>query len=122
MQINFSDFVALAKAGYTADQINKLAVATMTAPAPAPVPAPVPAPAPAPAPAPVPAPAPATAPAPTPAPAPAPAPSVDPVQELLKQFAELKGAVQANAVQQSAQPPEPTADQILAEIIDPPVK
>ena len=100
MQINFSDFVALAKAGYTADQINKLAVATMTAPAPAPV----------------------QAPAPAPVQAPAPVPTVDPVQELLKQFAELKGAVQANAVQQSAQPPEPTAEQILAEIIDPPVK
>ena len=116
MNINFSDFVALAKAGYTADQINKLAIATMNAPAPvpaAPAPAPVPA---APAPAPVPA-----APAPAPVPA-APAPEFDPVQELLKQFAELKGAVQANAVQQSAQPPKPTAEQILAEIIDPPIK
>ena len=118
MQINFSDFVALAKAGYTAEQINKLAVATMTANTPAPAPAQAPAPAPAQAPAP----APAQAPAPAPAQAPAPVPTVDPVQELLKQFAELKGAVQANAVQQSAQPPEPTAEQILAEIIDPPIK
>ena len=89
MNINFSDFVALAKAGYTADQINKLAIATMNAAAPAPAPVPA---------------------------------AFDPVQELLKQFAELKGAVQANAVQQSAQPPEPTAEQILAEIIDPPIK
>ena len=102
MQINFSDFVALARAGYTADQINKLALATMTAPAPAPAVPAVPA-----------------APAAPAAPA---VPAVDPVQELLKQFAELKGAVQANAVQQSVQPPEPTAEQILAEIIDPPVK
>ena len=55
--MKLEDIVALAKAGYTAEQID----AFMSAPAPAPAPTPAPAPAPTPVPAPVPAPAPAPA-------------------------------------------------------------
>ena len=103
--MDIKDIIALANAGFTAQQI-----ATMATTAPAPVPAP--APAPAPAPVPVPAPAPAPAPAPVPVP-------VDPIMEQLKA---LTTAVQTNAIINSQLPitqPE-TPEDILASIINPP--
>lgn len=99
--MDIKDIIALANAGFTAQQIATMAT---TAPAPTPVPAPVPAPAP--------------APAPVPAPAPAPAP-VDPIMEQLKA---LTTAVQTNAIINSQLPitqPE-TPEDILASIINPP--
>ena len=105
--MDIKDIIALANAGFTAQQIATMAT---TAPAPAPVPAPAPAP--------VPAPAPAPAPAPVPAPAPAPVP-VDPIMEQLKA---LTTAVQTNAIINSQLPitqPE-TPEDILASIINPP--
>ena len=99
--MDIKDIIALANAGFTAQQIATMAT---TAPAPAPAPTPVPAPAP--------------APAPVPAPAPAPAP-VDPIMEQLKA---LTTAVQTNAIINSQLPitqPE-TPEDILASIINPP--
>ena len=99
--MDIKDIIALANAGFTAQQIATMAT---TAPAPAPAPAPVPAPAP--------------APAPVPAPAPAPVP-VDPIMEQLKA---LTTAVQTNAIINSQLPitqPE-TPEDILASIINPP--
>lgn len=103
--MDIKDIIALANAGFTAQQIATMAT---TAPAPAPAPTPVPAPVPAPAP----------APAPVPAPAPAPTP-VDPIMEQLKA---LTTAVQTNAIINSQLPitqPE-TPEDILASIINPP--
>ena len=97
--MDIKDIIALASAGFTAQQIATMAT---TAPAPAPAPAPVPAP----------------APAPVPAPAPAPVP-VDPIMEQLKA---LTTAVQSNAIINSQLPitqPE-TPEDILASIINPP--
>lgn len=95
--MDIKDIIALANAGFTAQQIATMAT---TAPAPAPVPAPAPAP------------------APVPAPAPAPVP-VDPIMEQLKA---LTTAVQTNAIINSQLPitqPE-TPEDILASIINPP--
>jgi len=107
--MDIKDIIALANAGFTAQQIATMAT---TAPAPAPVPVPAPALVPAPAPVPVP------EPAPVPAPAPAPVP-VDPIMEQLKA---LTTAVQTNAIINSQLPitqPE-TPEDILASIINPP--
>ena len=93
--MDIKDIIALANAGFTAQQIATMAT---TAQAPAPVPAPAPAPVPAPAPAPVP---------------------VDPIMEQLKA---LTTAVQTNAIINSQLPitqPE-TPEDILASIINPP--
>ena len=116
---NAENVLVLAKAGFTAQQIaglSMLAGQSPAAPAPAPAPAvnnpippqPVPAPA-APAPAPA-APAPATATA-TPAPAPA-----DPV---LAELQKLTGLVQGSNIMNVNQPKAQTAEEILAEIINP---
>ena len=93
--MDIKDIIALANAGFTAQQI-----ATMATTAPAPAPAQVPAP------------------APVPVPAPAPVP-VDPIMEQLKA---LTTAVQTNAIINSQLPitqPE-TPEDILASIINPP--
>ena len=97
-----SDVVALANAGFTAEQIAKM----ITAPAPQPAPAPAPQPAP--------------APAPQPAPAPAPQPAQgDWFQEVLKQLGVIQQGIAQNNINQSQQPPAQTTDDILAEIIAP---
>ena len=118
--MKLEDIVALAKAGYTAEQID----AFMSAPAPAPAPTPAPAPAPAPTP----------APAPSPAPTPAPAPAYQP-QDLLtrggsteiktfddvyKMMRELSNQIIASNVVASRQPEdEVNLDAELAKIINP---
>ena len=110
---NFDDILALSKAGFTAQQIAALAQ-TVQQPAPAPVPQPAPAPVPQLAPAPVPQPAPA------PVPQPAPAPAKDPILEAIQN---LTGIVQNGNILQSQQPPkQQTAEDILANIINPPIK
>ena len=104
MAFTNEDILTLAKAGFNASQIAALNTVN-TSPAPAPAPA---APAPAPA---APAPAPA---APAPA-APAPAAPADPLSQILAQL-------QQNAINATQQPKVQTADEILAEIINPTIK
>ena len=97
--MDIKDIIALANAGFTAQQIATMAT---TAPAPAPVPAP--------------------APAPVPVPAPAPAPAPVPVDPIMEQLKALTTAVQTNAIINSQLPitqPE-TPEDILASIINPP--
>lgn len=123
--MNHTDIIALAHAGFTAEQIAVLAAAEQQQPAvqtPAPAPAPVPAPAPAPFPAPAPAPTPVPFQAPTPAPAPAPAPvtTPDPFQDIMQQLGLMQNAIQNNALLAAQQPKEQTVDDILSEIINPP--
>ena len=106
--MTYKNILALAHAGYSADQIGKLAMLEQM-PAPA---APV-APA---------APAPAAPAAPAPAAPAAPAPFD--YQAMMAELLGIKNAIQAVNVQNSQQPEQPmTADQILANIIAPkPIK
>ena len=101
MALKVNEIIALALAGFNASQIAALNTVNAAPAAPAPA-APAPAPAPAPA-----------APAPAPA-APAPAPA-DPLSQILAQL-------QQNAINASQQPKVQTADEILAEIINPTIK
>ncbi len=110
-----SEIMALVNAGFTKDDISKLLTAAPDqepAPAPEPTPAPVPEP----------------APEPTPAPAPAPAPAEDQqpsMADLMQSIAKLTSAVQANAIAHSVIPggaQQPTAEDMLAEIIRPTFK
>ena len=110
---NFDDILALSKAGFTAQQIAALAQ-TVQQPAPAPVQQPTPAPVQ------QPAPAPAPVQQPTPAPVQQPAPAKDPILEAIQN---LTGIVQNGNILQSQQPPkQQTAEDILANIINPPIK
>lgn len=99
--MNKDDILVLAKAGFTRDQI--VALAGITAPTPAPAPTPTPAPAPA------------------PTPAPAPAPATDPVLDALLG---LRDDMKKQALLLSGQPTQQTetTDDILASIINPPLK
>ena len=112
MAFNNEDILILAKAGFNAQQIAAL---NMVGTAPAPAPDPTPAPASAPAPDPTPAPAPAPAPDPTPAPAP-----VATVDDVLKSVKDLTQTMQNGFILGSQQPKQPTAEEILANIINPP--
>ena len=108
---NFDDILALSKAGFTAQQIAALAQ-TVQQPAPVTVQQPAPAP--------VQQPAPAPAQQPAPAPAQQPAPAKDPILEAIQN---LTGIVQNGNILQSQQPPkQQTAEDILANIINPPIK
>lgn len=109
MSFNNEDILILAKAGFTAQQIAAL---NTVAPAPAPE-APAPAPAPDPTPAPAPAPE-APAPAPTPE---APAATMD---EILKSVQGLTQTFQNGFIMGAQQPKPVTAEEILANIINPP--
>lgn len=93
--MNAKDIIALANAGFTADQIAKIAQADEHAPAPAAEPAPAPAPAPA---------------------------QQAPFEyaNLLDKMDNLVAQIQQSAILNSAQPKEESADDILAAIIDPP--
>lgn len=106
--MNVKDIVALANAGFTAEQIAGLQAAEAAAPAPAPA-DPQPAPAPQ---------EPAPAPAPTPAPEPQPAP--DPVAAMLQRIGVALDNLQAANIRSSEQPHELTADEVLAQVINPP--
>ena len=109
--MNTNDILTLAKAGFTAQQIAALSQLT-TAPATAAATAPV-------APtseAPIAQPQPAPVPTPTQAPTQAPTPSQAPAtaDDVLK-------AMQQMMLLQTQQPKQPTAEDILAEIINPPL-
>ena len=108
MSFNNEDILILAKAGFTAQQIAALNIVEK-APAPAPVPEPEPAPAPAPEPEP--------APAPAPAPDPAPESTMD---EILKSVQGLTQTFQNGFIMGALQPKPVTAEEILANIINPP--
>ena len=114
MAFNNEDILTLAKAGFSAQQIAALnmvgAAPAPAAPAPA---APAPAAPAAPAQA---APAPA-APAPTPAPAPTQGATVD---DVLKSVKDLTATFQNGFIVGSQQPRPVTAEDILANIINPP--
>ena len=114
MAFNNEDILTLAKAGFTAQQIAAL---NQVGASPLPAPAPAPAPTPAPAPAPTPAPAPEPAPAPAPTPAPAPGATVD---DVLKSVKDLTATFQNGFLLNTQQPKPVTAEDILANIINPP--
>ena len=102
MAFNNEDILTLAKAGFTAQQIAALSVVQ---PAPAPVQTPAP-----------------EAPAPAPAPeAPAPASQAS-IESVLASINGLSQQMQQGFIQQSQQPAPATAEDILAEIINPPTK
>ena len=104
MAFNNEDILVLAKAGFNAQQIAAL---NMVGAAPAPAPAPTPEPTPAP------------APEPTPAPAPA-APQGATVDDVLKSVKDLTATMQNGFILGSQQPKPVTAEDILANIINPP--
>ena len=104
MSFNNEDILILAKAGFTAQQI-----AALNTVAPAPAPAPVPEPAPAPAPAPE-----------APAPAPAPEALAVTMDEILKSVQGLTQTFQNGFIMGAQQPKPVTAEEILANIINPP--
>lgn len=106
MAFSNEDILTLAKAGFNAQQIAAL---NMVGTAPAPTSAPAPDPTPAPAPAPDPAPAPAQA--------PAPAATMD---EILKSVQGLTQTFQNGFIMGAQQPKPVTAEDILANIINPP--
>ena len=106
MSFSNEDILTLAKAGFTAQQIAALNIVEK-APAPAPAPEPEPAPAPAPEP----------EPAPAPAPDPAPASTMD---EILKSVQGLTQTFQNGFIMGAQQPKPVTAEEILANIINPP--
>ena len=108
MAFNNEDILILAKAGFNAQQIAAL---NMVGAAPAPTPAPTPTPAPEPAPTP--------APEPTPAPAPA-APQGATVDDVLKSVKDLTQTFQNGFIMGAQQPKPVTAEDILANIINPP--
>ena len=110
MTFNNEDILILAKAGFNAQQIAALNMVG-SAPAPAPAPAPVAAPEP------TPAPTPAPTPDPTPAPTPAPAATMD---EILKSVQGLTQTFQNGFIMGAQQPKPVTAEDILANIINPP--
>lgn len=113
--MKIDDIIALAKAGFTMEQIGELnRILVKPEPDPAPAPQPEPAPQPAPAPQPV------------PAPQPAPAPQPEPAKDYQKIFEELTGIKQAiqqgNIGGDSFTKPTRTTDDILADLINPPRK
>lgn len=108
MSFSNEDILTLAKAGFTAQQIAALNIVEK-APAPAPVPEPEPAPAP------VPEPEPAAAPAPAPAPD-----QASTMDEILKSVQGLTQTFQNGFIMGSQQPKPVTAEEILANIINPP--
>ena len=98
MAFNNEDILILAKAGFNAQQIAALN-AVGAAPAPAPTPAP--------------------APAPTPTPAPA-TPQGATVDDILKSVKDLTQTMQNGFIIGAQQPKPVTAEDILANIINPP--
>ena len=109
--MNVKDIVALANAGFTAEQIAGLQAAEAAAPAPAPADT-----------QPAPAPQEPAQPAPAPAPAPEPQPAPDPVAAMLQRIGVALDNLQAANIRSSEQPHELTADEVLAQVINPPLK
>lgn len=103
--MTLNDVIILARAGFTREDIIAI-TRVNSAPAPA---APAPAPT-------APAPAPATPAAPAPA-APAPAPAAP-----ANWMVQMEQMLQRHSIQQAEQPNPPSDDDILAAIINPPLK
>ena len=101
--MNKEEILILAKAGFTAQQIAALNTVGVAAPAPAPEPAPAPAPAP-------------TVPF-----NPVALPQGATIDDVLASVQGLTQVVQSNALLSTQQPKPVTAEDILAEIINPPV-
>lgn len=110
--MQLSDIIALARAGFTAEQISQLSASDQPQPQPTPA-----APAPQPDPQPAPQPEPQTNPQPA-----QPAPKQDPYQAIMAELGLLKGQLQQINRAGAQQPPsqELTGDQVLAHIISPP--
>ena len=104
MSFNNEDILTLAKAGFSAAQIAALNQVGAAPAAPAPAPEPTPAP----------------APAPEPTPAPAPAPQGTTIDDVLKSVKDLTATFQNGFIVGSQQPKPVTAEDILANIINPP--
>ena len=117
--MELSDVLALAKAGFSKEEIAQFTQTGTPAPTPAPVAEPAQTPVPAQAETQVPAPAPAPAPAPTPT----PEQTQPSMMDIMQSIAKLTSAVQANALAQTAIPQgainPPSAEDMLAQIIRP---
>lgn len=134
--MNISDIIALAGAGFTKDDIVRIA-GSMTTPTPTPTSTPIATPTPTatttPTSAPVmyqPTPAQTPTPTPTPAPTPATAPVPNPIQQYMptpqpngvdfgNKLDQILGAVQSNNIMNMQVPAQPTTEDMLAEIINP---
>lgn len=134
--MNISDIIALAGAGFTKDDIVRIA-GSMTTPTPTPTPTPIATPTPTatttPNSAPVmyqPTPTPAQTPTPTPTPTPATAPAQNPIQQYMptpqpsgvdfgNKLDQILGAIQTGNIMNSQVPAQPTTEDMLAEIINP---
>lgn len=134
--MNISDIIALAGAGFTKDDIVRIA-GSMTTPTPTPTPTPIATPTTTttttPTSAPVmyqPTPTPAQTPTPTPAPTPAAAPVQNPIQQYMptpqpsgvdfgNKLDQILGAVQNSNIMSMQVPAQPTTEDMLAEIINP---
>ena len=117
MAFTISQIVRLHEAGLTAEEISQLEAGVAT-----PTPVPTPAPTPEPAPALTPAPAQDPAPAPTPEPSPAPDSNTAILQAIETMNKNIIQAMQQSAINGSRQPEPQKAEDILAEIINPPTK
>lgn len=130
--MNISDIIALAGAGFTKDDIVRIA-GSMTTPTPTPIATPTPTATATPTSAPVmyqPTPTPAQTPTPTPAPTPAAAPVQNPIQQYMptpqpsgvdfgNKLDQILGAVQNSNIMSMQVPAQPTTEDMLAEIINP---
>lgn len=130
--MNIADIIALAGAGFTKDDIVRIA-GSMTTPTPTPTPTPTATTIPTSAPVmyqPTPTPAQTPTPTPTPAPTPATAPVQNPIQQYMptpqpsgvdfgNKLDQILGAVQNSNIMNMQVPAQPTAEDMLAEIINP---
>lgn len=117
--MKIEDIIALAGAGFSKQDIIKIAgTGSITAPAPAPAPILTPTPAPAP--------APASAPASVPVPAQVPGNTQDVFNQRMgvldNRLDEITRLIQVGNLSNSQIPEPPTTDDMLASIINPPVK
>lgn len=130
--MNISDIIALAGAGFTKDDIVRIA-GSISTPTPTPTPITTPTTTTTPTSTPVmyqPTPTPAQTPTPTPVPTPATAPVPNPIQQYMptpqpsgvdfgNKLDQILGAVQSNNIMNMQVPAQPTVDDMLAEIINP---
>ena len=122
--MNIADIIALAGAGFTKDDIVRIA-GSMTTPTPTPTPTsasvmyqPTPTPAQTPTPTPTPAPTPTTAPVPNPIQQYMPTPQPNGV-DFGSKLDQILGAVQNSNIMSMQVPAQPTTEDMLAEIINP---
>ena len=119
--MDINDVLALAKAGFSRDEISKIALAVPAEKqAPATVPAQTPATVPQQAPETVPQQAPVTVPQQTPVTVPQQTPVTTPADAILKELGLIKDTMQANALFGAQMPKPESTEDILASIINPP--